>query len=211
MRDTKLAFTAGRSTTKTRSPKVPVEHEVTFSSKHTILEVGEAGRWEQQAVEVDRSHVSVISVGDHEVVKDSSLVVSPHEGPASPRLVLRQSTAGPREGSPEKRNSFPRMHEGAQQRPPLVNGGSHEALSPERPKVRVNVKLQQGSASPPRVEKAPRRPPASATDAPVERRRKEVSDTESVSTLDSVGSRTSGSDKENRKEDWEATKEKVGA
>ncbi|KAH7984128.1 hypothetical protein HPB52_017315 [Rhipicephalus sanguineus] len=190
------------------SPKVPVEHEVTFSSKHTILEVGEAGHWEQQAGEVDRSHVSVISVGDHEVVKDSSLVVSPREGPASPRLVLRQSTAGPREGSPEKRNSFPRMHEGAQQRPPLVNGGSHEALSPERPKVRVNVKLQQGSASPPRVEKAPRRPPASATDAPVERRRKEVSDTESVSTLDSVGSRTSGSDKENRKEDWEATKEK---
>ncbi|KAH6947289.1 hypothetical protein HPB50_018197 [Hyalomma asiaticum] len=122
--------------------------------------------------------------------------------------VLRQSTAGPRESSSEKRNSFPRMHEGAQPRPPLVNGGSHEALSPERPKVRVNVKLQQGSASPPRVEKAPRRPPASATDVPVERRRKEVSDTESVSTLDSVGSRTSGSDKENRKEDWEATKEK---
>lgn len=190
------------------SPKAPVEHEVTFSSKHTILEVGEAGHWKQQAGEVDRSHVSVISVGDHEVVKDSSLVVSPREGPASPRLVLRQSTAGPREGSPEKRNSFPRMHEGAQPRPPLVNGGSHEALSPERPKVRVNVKLQQGSASPPRVEKTPRRPPTSATDAPVERRRKEVSDTESVSTLDSVGSRTSGSDKENRKEDWEATKEK---
>lgn len=189
------------------SPKAPVEHEVTFSSKHTILEVGEAGRWEQQAGEVDRSHVSVISVGDHEVVKDSSLVVSPRDSPASPRLVLRQSTAGPREGSPDKRNSFPCMHEGVQQRPPLVNGGSHEALSPERPKVRVNVKLQQGSASPPRVEKAPRRPPAS-TDPPVERRRKEVSDTESVSTLDSVGSRTSGSDKENRKEDWEAAKEK---
>lgn len=191
-----------------QSPKAPpVEHEVTFSSKHTILEVGEAGRWEQQASgEVDRSHVSVISVGDHEVVKDSSLVVSPGR-PASPRLVLRHSTAGPREGSPEKRNSFPRMHEGAQPRPPLVNGGSHEALSPERPpKVRVNVKLQQGSASPPRVEKVPRRPPA--TDQSVERRRKEVSDTESVSTLDSVGSRTSGSDKENRKEDWEATKEK---
>ncbi|KAL1432194.1 hypothetical protein MTO96_013524 [Rhipicephalus appendiculatus] len=170
------------------SPKVPVEHEVTFSSKHTILEVGEAGHWEQQAGEVDRSHVSVISVGDHEVVKDSSLVVSPREGPASPRLVLRQSTAGPREGSPEKRNSFPRMHEGAQQRPPLVNGGSHEALSPERPKVRVNVKLQQGSASPPRVEKAPRRPPCLGNRC--------------------TSSRTSGSDKENRKEDWEATKEK---
>lgn len=189
-----------------RPPKRPVEHEVTFSSKHTILEVGEAGRWDLSG-SVDRSHVSVISVGDREVVKDSSLVVTSKGEASSPQVVLR---------SPEKRNSFPRMHDGSHKvRATLVNGGSHEALSQRSsddrpPKVKVNVKLQQGSSSPPPVEKQPRRADGERPDlAVVERRRKEVSDTESVSTLDSVGSRTSGSDKENRKEDWEAAKEKV--
>lgn len=187
-------------------PKRPVEHEVTFSSKHTILEVGEAGRWDLSG-SVDRSHVSVISVGDREVVKDSSLVVTSKGEASSPQVVLR---------SPEKRNSFPRMHDGSHKvRATLVNGGSHEALSQRSsddrpPKVKVNVKLQQGSSSPPPVEKQPRRADSERPElAVVERRRKEVSDTESVSTLDSVGSRTSGSDKENRKEDWEAAKEKV--
>lgn len=186
-------------------PKPPVGHEVTFSSKHTILEVGEAGRWDLSS-SVDRSHVSVISVGDREVVKDSSLVVTSKGEASSPQVVLR---------SPEKRNSFPRMHDGSHKvRATLVNGGSHEALSQRSsddrpPKVKVNVKLQQGSSSPPPVEKQPRRADGERSElALVERRRKEVSDTESVSTLDSVGSRTSGSDKENRKEDWEAAKEK---
>ncbi|CAN8023834.1 unnamed protein product [Ixodes persulcatus] len=180
--------------------------DVTFSSKHTILEVGEAGRWDLSG-SVDRSHVSVISVGDREVVKDSSLVVTSKGEASSPQVVLR---------SPEKRNSFPRMHDGSHKvRATLVNGGSHEALSQRSsddrpPKVKVNVKLQQGSSSPPPVEKQPRRADSERPElAVVERRRKEVSDTESVSTLDSVGSRTSGSDKENRKEDWEAAKEKV--
>ncbi|EEC19634.1 CDC42 binding protein kinase alpha, putative [Ixodes scapularis] len=185
--------------------KAEVVEEVTEEQEDEIHDVGEAGRWDLSG-SVDRSHVSVISVGDREVVKDSSLVVTSKGEASSPQVVLR---------SPEKRNSFPRMHDGSHKvRATLVNGGSHEALSQRSsddrpPKVKVNVKLQQGSSSPPPVEKQPRRADGERPDlAVVERRRKEVSDTESVSTLDSVGSRTSGSDKENRKEDWEAAKEK---
>lgn len=172
-----------------KQPGKSVEHEVTFSSKHTILEVGKQSSWPQEPpTPVDRSHVSVISVGDTEVVKDSSLVVASRDN-TSPAVVLRTATRSRSASGGEKRNSFPRANELRRQQ--ITNGGSHEALTPtidDRPKVKVNLKLQQGSSSPPPVEKV--------------RRRKEVSDTESVSTLDSVGSR--GSDKENRKEpDWE--------
>ncbi|XP_064465697.1 STE20-like serine/threonine-protein kinase [Ornithodoros turicata] len=175
---------------KEKQPGRSVEHEVTFSSKHTILEVGEQSPWPQEPPNlVDRSHVSVISVGETEVVKDSSLVVATRDD-SSPAVILRNAATRSRSASGgEKRNSFPRANELRRQQ--LTNGGSHEALAPtidDRPKVKVNLKLQQGSSSPPPVEKV--------------RRRKEVSDTESVSTLDSVGSR--GSDKENRKEtEWE--------
>ncbi|XP_055950020.1 serine/threonine-protein kinase 10-like [Argiope bruennichi] len=231
---------------KTLTPDSP---EVTISSSHSIVEEANMKKSNNSLSSLDSSHISIVTIGDIEEVKDSSICVEgttttstdvdslPHENSEvvvlqtpithtlskSDVVVVRTSdwTDNSSFNKPIMQisdktpktnvvNSVCRpvsSHEGA--KPPPKDQALNTVGTEEKPKIRVSVNLKKDPSYPsPPHSPAPSRPASSPTCAvssddssvcplPSENGKsikKITSDSESVSTLDSIGS----SDKENR-------------
>ncbi|CAL1268100.1 unnamed protein product [Larinioides sclopetarius] len=232
---------------KTLTPDSP---EVTISSSHSIVEEANMVKSNNSLSSLDSSHISIVTIGDIEEVKDSSICVEgttttstdvdslPHEN--TEVVVLQTPTTHTlsksdvvvvRTSDWTDNSSFNKPIMQISDKTPktnIVNSvcrpvSSHEDVKPspkeqalnasseEKPKIRVSVNLKKDPSYPsPPHSPAPSRPASSPTCAvssddssicplPSENGKgsslkKITSDSESVSTLDSIGS----SDKENR-------------
>lgn len=250
------AFFFSRSINTLPKTVTPDSPEVTISSSHSIVEEVNMMKSNNSLSSLDSSHISIVTIGDIEEVKDSSICVEgttttstdvdslPHENsevvvlqtPTTHTLsksdvVVVRTSDWTDNGSFNKPimqisdktpktnvvNSVCRpvsSHEDA--KPPTKDQAINMASSEEKPKIRVSVNLKKDPSYPsPPHSPAPSRPASSPTYAvssddssvcplPSENGKssslkKITSDSESVSTLDSIGS----SDKENRSHEEE--------
>ncbi|XP_054714564.1 serine/threonine-protein kinase 10-like [Uloborus diversus] len=238
-----------RSVSKTPTPESP---EVTVSSNHSILQE-ETHRSNNSTSSLDSSHISIVTIGDVEEVKDSSVCVEgttttstdvdslppendevvilrTHTLSKSDVVVVRTSDwmDGPSHDQSAFRNGDRSVSVNAvcrtvssqeDHKQPVQNAHPVKHAMEEKPKIRVNVNLKKDSSfpSPPHSPvPSPTRPSSRPASSPTRQQqaslengsvphmpsengkntlgKKITSDSESVSTLDSVGS----SDKENR-------------
>lgn len=224
---------------------------MTVSSSHSILEHSQISK-SNSASCLDSSHISIVTIGDVEEVKDSSVCLegitttstdvdclapeneevvvlqtpSTHtlsksdivvvrtsdwaDNTSNNRSVVQQSDPTPKGVVVNAVNRPISSHENYKS--PQVSSVLKDASAEEKPKIRVSVNLKKDpsypspphSPSPPTPSSSPGFQPVSSEDGSVcplpnengksSSGKKMTSDSESISTLDSIGS----SDKENR-------------